>query len=230
MQLAIFDIDGTLLTGVSSERRFFMRLLRAGRLGPAQLFASAWFLLRWWPRYGRHVFKKNKAYLTGLPIETVATMARDWVATELDSAWYAPSVARLRAHREAGDSVVLLSGTPDFIGAAIATRFGATDCVASACDERDGRFGPRPPSRHPFGPDKLQLAQDICSRMGVPADSVVAYGDSYHDVELMTWAGKAIAVRPDQRLLQAARARHWEILGSRRDDADGAEPVSASRG
>ena len=230
MQLALFDIDGTLLTGASSERRFFMHLLRNGHLGPAQLATSAWFLLRWSPRFGRHVFKKNKAYLAGLPIDVVAAMARDWVANYLHDIWYAPSVDRLRAHREAGDTVMLLSGAPDFIGAAIAARLGVEECVASQCDEQDGRFGNKPPLRHPFGAEKLKLAQEICTSAGIAAGDVIAYGDSIHDAELMNWAGKAVAVRPDAKLLRTARERGWEILGARRDDADGAEPVSASRG
>ena len=78
MPLAVFDVDGTLVSGRSTEKRFITWLLRRGHLGPFQMLSMVWFILRWFPRFGRHVFKKNKASLNGLPVSLIANEAREF--------------------------------------------------------------------------------------------------------------------------------------------------------
>ena len=129
MRLAVFDIDGTLVTGPSTEKRFALHLARNGRIGPRQAFAFLAFLLRELRHYGRHVLKKDKAYLAGLREQDVCELASGWANIALERAWFEPCLARLRRHQEAGDLVVLLSGTPQFIATAIGdgTRRGSGD-------------------------------------------------------------------------------------------------------
>lgn len=210
MALAVFDIDGTLVTGASTEKRFFVELLRHGRIGPRQVLAALWFLLRYTPRYGRHVFKKNKAYLAWLPEAEVRALADAWVHEHLAAAWFEPCCARLRRHQEADDTVVLLSGTPQFIAEAIARALGVAQVIGSDCIVERGRFRARPPRRHPFRAEKLALAAAL-----LPAHEVtVAYADSSYDLPLLTAAGTAVAVRPDEELAAHAAAAGWEIIGT----------------
>jgi HAD superfamily hydrolase (TIGR01490 family) len=216
MGLAVFDIDGTLVAGPSTEKRFFLWLLRRGALGPRRLLAFLWFNLRWLPRYGRHVAKKNKAYLSGLESERYASEARAFVAAEVESALYAPAVARLQRHRAAGDAIVLLSGTLQPIAEAIAARLGADEAIGSLCAEQDGRLRAAPPLRHPFGVEKTTLLGGICRDRGMTAEAVAAYGDSRWDLALLERVGTPVAVRPDRELRASAEARGWEVLA---DDA-----------
>lgn len=216
MRLAVFDIDGTLVAGPSTEKRFFLRLLRAGRLGPRQIGAFLWFFARWLPRFRSGVARKNKAYLYKLPVPAVRKLADAWVPRGLREAWFQPCVARLREHLAEGDRVVLLSGTPDFVAEAIARELGVSEVIASRCVAQAGRFGAAPPQLHPFGAVKADLVRDLARRAGLPLDAVVAYGDSFHDLALLECVGRAVAVRPDKRLLERAGQAGWEILGERR--------------
>ncbi len=108
MGLAVFDIDGTLVTGPSTERRLFLALLQAGFLGHGQLLAFGAFAVRHMPAFGRQVFRKNKAYLAGLPAARVTDFVTSWAPPALARSWFGPAVARLREHRQRGDRVVLL--------------------------------------------------------------------------------------------------------------------------
>lgn len=229
-RLALFDIDGTLVTGASTERRFYRHLLRTGAQGPRQVAAALWFLLSGWPRFGRQVFKKNKAYLYQLPVARVTALADAWVPRALAGAWHVAAVRRLHQHLADGDRVVLLSGTPDFLAAAIARELGVNRSIGSACERRGGRFGRRAPARHPFGAEKLALARELCAQQGVAAADVVAYGDSRHDLDLLRWVGRAVAVRPDAGLLAEAAARGWEVLGQRHGVGGAAGLPSTLRG
>lgn len=211
--LAIFDIDGTLLAGPSTEKRFFVHLLRSGRIGPRQVLGFVWFLLRWTPRYGRHVFKKNKAYLAWLRTDDVRQLAQQWVAQALAEAWFEPCVARLQRHRDAGDEVVLLSGTPQFVATAIGAALGVSAVIGSECVVENGRFRTSPPLRHPFREEKAGLMTSLARERGVAPAEVTAYADSIYDLPLLRLAGTAVAVRPDEELAAVAEEAGWEIVG-----------------
>lgn len=219
MALAVFDIDGTLVQGPSTEKRLFGRLLRSGRLSPVQLGAFAWFALRHAGIYGRHVFKKDKAYLTGLAAAGVQSFTAVWVDADLPADWFMPCVDRLRQHQAAGDRVVLLSGTPDFLAAEIGRALGVAQAIGSHCQIRNGCFTASPPLVHPFGQEKLRIVESLCTEHGFRLADVTAYADSGHDLPLLSRVGRPVAVRPDRALLAAAQAAGWETLGDRRGEA-----------
>lgn len=226
MALAIFDIDGTLVGGASTERRFYAELLRTGNQGPRQVAASALFLLLNAPRFGRQVFKKNKAYLAWLRREKVGALASRWLETALADYWIEPTRRRLQEHLERGDRVLLLSGTPQFIADGIAAQLGVTECIGSLCATRGESFDWRVPLRHPFGTAKLALATDYCRRAGIAATDVFAYGDSRYDLPLLYWCGHPVAVQPEHELAQVARERNWELLDRRGTGASGSNSLT----
>lgn len=213
MRLAVFDIDGTLVSGPSTEKRFFVHLLRSGKLGPRQVLAFLLFALRWLPRYGRHVFKKNKAYLAGLRQEEIGELASAWAQRSLTHAWFEPCLERLRRHRDAGDAVVLLSGTPDFVAAAIAEALGIARAIGTQCAAENGRFRWHPPASHPFTERKVQIIHELAEETGVAVADTVAYGDSIYDLPVFQAVGTAVAVRPDEELAAVAGRNGWEVIG-----------------
>lgn len=215
MRLVIFDIDNTLVVGPSTERRFFGHLLCNGKLGAVQWASYVAGLVCWAPKYGRQILQKNKGYLNQLEETEIARQAMEWAETRLESALFKPALDRLRAHQAAGDHVVLLSGTPEFVAAAIASRLGVADYIGSICASTGGRFSFEPLQRHPCGIEKVRLASELASALGFNPAQCVAYGDSVHDAALLDWAGTAVAVRPGYRLSMLAKANGWERLGQR---------------
>lgn len=212
-RLALFDIDGTLLDPPSSERRFIRHLFARRQLGARQLLSWTVFPPRYARLYGATVWQKNKAYLDGLQVTDVAEWATDFVTGQLVAAWRQAVLARLRDHQAAGDRVILLSGTSQFLAQAIAASIGADDAVGTLCDVDGTCFTARPPLSHPFGEEKRRLAATLCDRYHTGLDSVVAYGDSHNDIPLLLAVGCAVAVTPGRRLGRLAASRGWEVLG-----------------
>ena len=212
MRLVIFDIDGTLVPGASSEMRFARYLWQVGALGPRQLLAFAGFALRYLPRFGKHVMQKNKAYLSGHEYGHIVELARRFVADVLVPVLHAPAVERLKAHQAAGDTVVLLSGTPQFLADALGEALDIELCIGAACCTENGRFTPAPPRRHPYGPTKIDAAETLASRAGLPLADAVAFGDSINDAYLFRMVGRAVAVAPDRKLSAEADNAGWEVL------------------
>lgn len=212
MRLVIFDIDGTLIQGASCEARFARYLWQRGELGPRQWLSFAWFVLRYLPRFGRHVMQKNKAYLSGHGYPHITELARRFVAEVLCEYLHRPAVERLKAHQAAGDEVVLLSGTPQFIAEALGEALGVSRCLGASCSTRNGQFTSAPPGRHPYGPTKVDAATMLAKATGLPLSGAIAYGDSINDAYLFRVVGEAVAVAPDKRLSLAAAGAGWEVL------------------
>jgi HAD superfamily hydrolase (TIGR01490 family) len=217
--IAFFDVDGTLVRGASSEGRLILDLLRHGRLGPRQAGAALWFFARWCGTYGRHTAKRNKAYLAGLPVAEIESHAAGFVRERLAGHVRPPVVERMASHRERGDTVILLTGTPSFIAAPLAALLEADGYIGSRCAEAAGRFRADPPPCHPFAHDKVLLAERLCRHRGIALATCAAYGDSAYDLPLLERAGHPVAVAPDAALRQAALDSGWEIL----DDERGGE-------
>jgi phosphoserine phosphatase len=212
MSPVLVDLDGTLLPGASSERRFIAHLLARRRLGAAQMAQALSFLVQSWPAYGGASFKKNKAYLAGLPVAEVAALARTFVRQDIEPRLRGTLLRRLEGHRRMGDEVALLSGAPDFIVAPLAERLEISLWRATRCAQRDGRFLADPPFRHPFGADKLRYGSEICAARGVGLDACTAYADSADDLALLRRVGRPVAVHPDRGLARVARREGWEVL------------------
>ena len=213
MRLAIFDVDGTLVAGKSTEKRFIAWMLRRRLIGPWQLLAAAWFVLRWSPRYGRHVFRKNKAWLSGIAEDVVANEAAAFLNEEIsDEDWIAPAVTELHRHLERGDTVVLLSGSPQPIVDLLCRQFGADEGLGTRCDVAHGRYTAAPATCHPFFDEKVALLSRICEEYGVALKDVSAYADSRFDIPLLSKVGHPVAVCPDKRLAEWATANNSRII------------------
>ena len=208
----LVDVDGTLLAGPSSEALFAAYLMRHQRIGPRQFVEAAVFLARWASCFGRHVFKKNKAYLAGLAVDDVAALAEDFVRDELKPRLRPALLERIEAHRAAGHRIALLTGAPEFIARPLARHVGAELWSATRCVRYNGAFTADPPEAHPFFREKVARSLELCAAIGCELDDCVAYGNSVYDLPLLESVGRPIAVFPDRRLKRAARNGGWEIL------------------
>lgn len=211
MALVLFDLDGTLLS-TSSERHFFSYLNKHKKLGLKQWACFMWFCLRHSIAYRKHVFKKNKAYLSGLKKEEVTALAKTYVKQQL-SQYYRPKViARLEQHLAAGDTVILLTGTLQEIAEAISVQLSTHGVCATKCVLKNDRYTCQAPSQHPFGIDKLKLAKQLCEQQRTDLSQVTAYGDAIYDAALLEKVGTAVATYPDKQLLAIAKMQRWEII------------------
>lgn len=212
MRLAIFDVDGTLVAGKSTEKRFVGWMIKRGHIGPRQLLAAAWFGVRWFPLYGRHVWRKNKAWLSGLAEDLVVREARIFSEQIKEEDWIEPALGQLRRHQEEGDIVVLLSGSLQPIVDLLCLRFGADEGIGTDCRIVGGRYTAAPSIRHPFYDDKVELLASICEKYNVTPSNVSAYADSGFDIPLLSRVGCPVAVCPDRQLAGWAKANNSRII------------------
>lgn len=213
MAIIFFDLDGTLISGLSSEKRFFIFLLRRRILRLRQLAAFLIFTLRWFVRLRRDVWKKNKAYLTGLRQDKIQPIAEKFVAQVLLPCLRPAVKRRLENHLAQGDIVILLTGTPDFIARPIAMQLGVAHIAATVCASKEGCFAFSFPIFHPLGPAKLQIAEHMCRKFNTNLTNCTAYADSAGDISLLSSVAHPVAVYPDAKLRRVSKRHGWEIIG-----------------
>ncbi len=124
----------------------------------------------------------------------------------------------LRQHRDAGEELLIITATNEFVTTPIAERLGVENLIAVEL-ERDAT-GPQgwitgeirgTPS---FREGKVQRFDDWLRARGLSRETVEFsfYSDSINDLPLMDNADHPVATNPDERLRAVALERGWPIL------------------
>ena len=125
----------------------------------------------------------------------------------------------VRAHQAAGDTVVIITATNEFVTRPIAGAFGVSELLAIELerDESPGGSGwytgeiRGVPS---FREGKVTRMEQWMRERNLDWDTVhtTFYSDSINDVPLLEKADVAVATNPDERLRVLAAQRQWRIL------------------
>ncbi len=219
---AIFDLDGTLCTGhVTRGITLHHRTCRVNRL-PLYAFLVAHLPLWWLQRAGMLSKERmNRRWardlgwtVRGLSLERAAAafawIAEHYVAPRLRS----DVVARLRQHQTAGHRVILVSGTPAPLLAAIGRHLGIDETVGTPLIVKNGRYtGACETPVCQGGHKGTRLAAYLGEAEDARWPHSYAYADSYTDIPLLERVGHPVAVYPDARLAAHARAQGWDVIG-----------------
>ena len=125
----------------------------------------------------------------------------------------------VRKHQNAGDTVVIITATNEFVTRPIAEAFGVHELLAIELERDDGPGGTGwytgeirgVPS---FREGKVTRMEQWLTERGLAWDQVhtTFYSDSINDVPLLEKADVAVATNPDEPLRVLAEERQWRIL------------------
>lgn len=127
-----------------------------------------------------------------------------------------PARALLRRHQAAGDTVVIVTATNEFVTRPIARAFGVDELIAIEL-ERDARGEPTgaiqgTPS---FREGKIARVEQWLAARGLDWSRVqhsTFYSDSINDLPLLEKVHEPVATNPDARLRAIALERGWRTL------------------
>lgn len=121
----------------------------------------------------------------------------------------------VRSHQAAGDTVMIVTATNEFVTRPIARAFGVSELIAVEL-ERDasGWITGEIKGTPSFREGKVQRVQQWLGARGLDWNDVEMsfYSDSPNDLPLLERAQHPVATNPDERLRQLALARGWRIL------------------
>jgi len=203
--VAIFDVDQTLVRGYT-ERLFFRYLLRRRLLSlPRALSYLGQMARRPQDRF------QDKSYLEGLEVEEVARLARRCYREDIAPRVSVAALACVLSHQAQGHAIALLSGSLAVLLTPLQEELGADWLIATDLQRQNGRLTGEIIGRHPRGPNKLWLLQELSRTHGLDLSQAYAYGDHIQDFYLFRSIGHPVAVNPSWRLRLKARKHRWPI-------------------
>ncbi len=213
-RFAFFDFDKTLIPG-NSATSWIRFELAAGRVSRMRALQG----LGWVIRYSLGATSMDAqlrdavAEIAGLPEtemeERVAEFYDRWIRGT-----YRPG-ARLaiEKHREAGDRLVLLTSSSNYISAHVARDLGLDDYLSNQLEVGpDGRYTGRAIEPLCYKRGKVTVAKRFLEKAGGRLEDSWFYSDSVSDLAMLDAVGNPVVVHPDPRLKRVARQRGWPIV------------------
>jgi HAD superfamily hydrolase (TIGR01490 family) len=216
-ELALFDLDNTLLSG-DSDYEWAQFLIERGVLERSEYEAR-----------NDHFFRQYKEgrldihEFLDFQLAPLARHSRD----ELDR-WHAEFMRSkigpiirakgrelVRRHLDSGHLCAIVTSTNAFITAPIARELGIGHLLATELEVRDGKFTGRPSGTPSFRLGKVTRLAEWLGGRGQTLASFAAswfYSDSHNDLPLLERVTRPVAVDPDDVLRGEALARGWQIL------------------
>ena len=213
--LAIFDLDGTIMSTNVIEQYLWARLPELTR---TQQLAEVGQVIRRLPSYLRAEQRDRAKFLRAVyrryrgadlaPLERFVDTA---MAPQILSRLSPEAVRRIREHRVAGHTTILITGVVRPLTRPIQPLFDVIVAADLGVDE-DGRctgFLTGPPV---VGESRAAWLKHYATQHGIDLDRSFAYADSHSDLPMLETVGNAVAVSPDIALMRAATRNQWSVV------------------
>ena len=217
MNLALFDLDNTLLSG-DSDFEWAQFLIGKGVVDREIQEAKN---IEFYEQY-----KAGTLDIQAFLAFQLAPLTRHPRA-ELD-AWHAeylerhirpligePARALVRKHQDDGDLCALVTATNSFVTGPIAREFGVAHLIATVPEWEDGRFTGRARGTPSFREGKILRTEAWLESLGLcwgSFEKSYFYSDSLNDLPLLSTVDTPVAVDPDDTLRAHASEMGWKII------------------
>jgi HAD superfamily hydrolase (TIGR01490 family) len=217
MRLALFDLDHTLLP-IDSDYAWGVFTQDIGWCDPVrfkerndefyELYKAGTLDIRDYVRFATEAVR-----LRG-PAEAEAAHAR-FMQMVIEPAIRSEALDLVRRHRAAGEQLVIVTATNEFVTRPIARTFGIEELIAVELERGPdgwitGEVAGIPSARE----GKVErVAQWLAAReLGWDDVETTFYSDSMNDLALLEAVDHPVATNPDLRLRAIAAERGWRIL------------------
>jgi len=220
LQLALFDLDNTLLAG-DSDYQWGQFLMEEGLLereqhqaknlqfyedykaGKLDIYAFLEFQLKPLSEHKRvELDKLHALYMQRKIVPMMTEKAR----------------ALVEKHKSNGDLLLIITATNSFVTNPIAAAFGIDHLIGTTPEEIDGEFTGRVTGTPSFQEGKVTRLNEWLAARGQTLqdfETTWFYSDSHNDLPLMKLVDKAVAVDPDPVLKAYAEEQGWPVISLR---------------
>lgn len=217
MNLALFDLDNTLLSG-DSDFEWAQFLIAKGVLDREVHEArnQAFYDDYKAGTLDIHAFLKFQlAPLARHERTQLDAWHREFMAARILPIIGAPARRLVQSHLDAGDLCAIVTATNSFVTGPICREFGIPHLIATIPAQENGRFTGAPRGTPAFKEGKIARTDAWLEAMGLwwgAFERTSFYSDSHNDLPLLSRVTHPVAVDPDDTLRAHAAARGWPIL------------------
>ncbi len=209
---ALFDFDGTLISGYSAVT-FVQAQVRRGDLSVADflelLGAATSFGL------GSMGFSAlmvaTSQFLRGISEDSYIELGEALFQTRIARLVYPESRALVQAHLRRGHTVAMVSSATPYQVEPAARDLGIEHVLCTHLEVKDGVLTGGVVRPTCFGPGKVVAAERLADKLGVDLEQSYFYSDSDDDIELLERVGHARPLNPNRELTAIAERRGWPI-------------------
>ena len=220
MNLAIFDLDNTLLNG-DSDYNWSLFLIKKGILDQSiyeqkneEFFKDYQTGSLDIDAYAEFQFKplreNERLFLNDLRDEYVATVIRPMITKKAKDL--------VNEHRSQGDQLLIITATNSFITKPIAALFGIEELIGTDLEEINNQFTGKIKGVASFQEGKVTRLNEWLDEKHLTLaqfDKTFFYSDSKNDLPLLRIVSHPVAVNPDATLNTEAKKNNWPIMSLR---------------
>jgi phosphatidylglycerophosphatase C len=205
MQLALFDLDGT-ITRHDTLVPYVTAFLRTAPWRIPRLMGVVPALVRYAFRRDRGDLKQAiiRSVLGGLTRGEIEALSESFVAALIPRGTFARARERIESHRAAGDVLVLMSASPDLYVPVVARALGFAKAICTEVRWEHGRLDGTLISANRRGEEKARCLAGLRQRH--PGLQVTAYGNSSSDLDHLALADRGVLVNGSSRAQSVARS------------------------
>ena len=220
MDLAIFDLDNTLLAG-DSDYQWGEFLID---IGVVERAAHASINDQFYADYKVGKLDINAFLefqlkpLSQHPRAQLDAWHREFMQQKIAPMMTEKSRALVEQHRANGDLLLIITATNSFVTGPIASAFGIANLMGTVPEEINGEFTGKVTGTPSFQQGKITRLNEWLAERGQGLSDFGTtwfYSDSHNDLPLMKLVDKPIAVNPDPILLAYAEDHAWPIMSLR---------------
>ena len=216
-KIALFDLDNTLIPFDSDFEWNEFTIKLGWRDGDAFRQANEGFFAQYrdgtldiheYVRFATQAIRNKGA------TESIAAHALFMSATVLKGIQKS-ALGLVQSHQRAGDTVVIVTATNEFVTRPIAAAFGVQELIAiDLARDAQGEFTGEILGTPSFRDGKVTRVEAWLAARNLSWQDVETtfYSDSMNDLPLLEKVNLPVATNPDERLRELATQRGWRIL------------------
>ncbi|MEE4376617.1 MAG: HAD family hydrolase [Candidatus Competibacteraceae bacterium] len=216
MSLALFDLDNTLLGG-DSDYLWGQFLVAEGIVAPTYTLENQ----RYYQAYEAGTL--DIADFLQFSLRVLADhdpgILHGWrtrfIETRIRPVLLPKAQALLQRHRDAGDTLLIITATNRFVTQPIADLLNVPHLLATEVEMQQDRYTGRFTGTPCFQEGKVQRLRTWLQQTGHTLENSWFYSDSHNDLPLLQQVTHPVAVNPDTILADTARTCGWPIISLR---------------
>lgn len=221
MNLAIFDLDNTLLAG-DSDYLWGQFLVERGLVDREEYEAAN---ARFYQDYQRGelditlFLEFALAPLAAHHPEDLFRWRDDFIAEKIKPILLPKAYDLIQSHLDQGNTPIIITATNRFVTEPIARLYGIEHLLATAPEWTEGHYTGRFVGTPCFREGKVTRLMEWLLEYPHELSTSFFYSDSHNDIPLLQQVGYPVAVDPDDTLSQTAHQRGWPIISLRHPKA-----------
>ena len=207
---ALFDFDGTIISGYSAVA-FFQEQLKRGHLSPRDfvellsVMASFGIGILGFPA----LMLAASQFLRGVREDSYAAFGEEVFKSHIARQVYPETRALIKAHMRKGHTVAIISSATPYQVAPAARDLDIEHVLCTGLRVEDGEFTGAVIRPICFGHGKVIAAERLAKKHKIDLDKSFFYSDSTDDLELLERVGNPRPLNPSSRLRAIAETRGW---------------------